>query len=445
MACSCCSTGCKCIVPGGSDSFDTTPNPNKVYDFSFMSFNTAGPWINRKYPIPMYQATYDKYSGQRYAPNAVFKDGLLYYPGDIQYEIGFSRSGIPAGNLNNALSSWQVPDWDGDGSASFKPDFVESDRTYMSYTNFDLKEIQDTDKRECQLWITYTKQIPRFYDEINNRNIYYEFIGPSEPELLYSIKWNEPMPQQITITLPGSKFSNIDNVEIRYYCRDVCTLFNSYDIPYTDDGKVLGWTWTMTGQPSYISKSTIEFDQFSMLLESNSCTSYGSYNGTHVFNAIGCEDYPWVRSITTNTKSEAVVLLTAGCFAGQTFYVQFSAFGNCCEIASGTSSWPCSYSWYYPVNRECCNNIYGTYQTLEDGTENCSCGGWNAWADFGGDRYAIEIINAKKFVVKGGWRYNVENYTNTYSCREAVANPRYRPEGAETFIYTAGTLTINGV
>ena len=443
MACSCCSTGCKCTIPGGSDPSGTTPNPNQTYDFSYLGSYSPGPWINRKYPVPFHQAVYNRYAGVRLAPNAVvLDDGQILYYGDLQYQIGFSRSGAAA-SYHTGIFTYQVPDWDGDGSASFKPGWVESDRIPISYTIFDLKEIQDTDKRECQLWVRYWKQIPRYYDEINNRNIYYEFTDPSEPELLHSTKWNEPAPQQVIITLPGSKFSNIDNVEIRFYCRELCYLFNRYE-PYLDpsyDPKTLYWIATMTGQPSYISKSTIEFNELGQVLDY--CESYGSYNGTHISKALNCEDYPWIRSYTTNSIAELIVLQTAYCFAGNGFGAMFFAYGYCCERANG----PCNpIPGYYNGHIECCDNLVATYQTLEDGTIYCSCGGFNAWADFGSDPYTVNIISSKNFILDIGWRYNVENYTSSYDCKKAVAGQgRFANEGDETFIYTAGTLTINGV
>jgi len=415
MPCNCCTPGgCKCRVPKNDpnaevESFDT-------YPFSYNMGYQVGPWIHRKYPKPMSSLRWDKPSNQYLADNATFEaDGKLYWAGDIGWQ-NQTRSGTPAGYgsltsspSGSVFSGYLVEDWDGDSSAWLGAPGGTVPAHVMSI--FSLEEKQDNVKRECQLWAKFTKAT-LFQDE--NGYYYYNIADWSEPEIIHSAKWDEPIGPMIIVDVPSKYFNGPDGVELRYFCTDPC------GADTTD-----GTTWIINGQASYITESVIEFPL-------DICKSYGKGETTVNFQFPNC---PNNMSFTVINKSEKMfVSISQSCGYQYGFGISFFYTGYPCQRPPDDCV-PLYMNAYY-----CCDNLWGGYITQPDGTITCDTH-WQVppGSYFGEDRYNRVLIDSKTAIFNGVWTNYPSSYTFFQDCTtfEFWQDP--------TIEYKIGSVVVNGV
>lgn len=422
MPCNCCTPGgCKCRVPKNDPnaevpSFDT-------YPFSYNMLYKLAPWVHRKYPKPMSTLTWlplinpGNYP-QYVADNATFDaDGKLYWGGDIGYQ-NQSRNGTPAtyGTVGSSpsgevITGYVVEDWDGDSSAWLGTPGGVNPAHALSI--FSLEEKQDNVKRECQLWAKFTKATP-FQDE--NGVYYYNIQEWSEPEIIHSIKWDEPIGPMIIVDVPSKYFNGPDGVELRYFCTDPCGGDTSN-----------GSTWIITGQASYITESVIEHPL-------DYCKSYGSFEGTANVKYVDCNS----PNFTVINKSEKLFLsIYQSCGYQYGFGLAFfvpSVPGLCGEQPPE----PCQNQYQNPYT--CCGNTYGGYTQEADGTT--SCWFFNSappGSHFGEDPFNRILVDSKTRIFNGMWYNYPKNWTLSYNCSTGQGTQTPSVE------YNLGTVVVTGV
>jgi hypothetical protein len=382
------------------ESFDT-------YPFSYNMYYQVNPWIHRKYPKPMTSTRWDKPSNQFLADNATFDaDGKLYWYGDIGWQNN-TRSGTPANAATGLSSGWVVEDWDGDSSAWLGAPGGVTPTHVLSI--FDLEEKQDNVKRECQLWAKFRKATLR----LENGLYYYDLTEWTEPEIIHSAKWDEPIGPMIIVDVPSKYFNGPDGVELRYFCTDPC------GADTTD-----GTTWTINGQASYITESVIEFPL-------DLCKSYGKGETTVNFQLPNCPQ----PSFTVINKSEKMFISTSqSCGYQYGFGVSFFYTGYLCERPSDVCV-PLYNNPYY-----CCDNLFGGYTTQPDGT--ITCGPHHQippGSYFGEDRYNRVLIDSKTAIFNGVWTNYPASYTYFFDCRTF----EFWQDAPQE--YKIGSVLVNGV
>jgi hypothetical protein len=423
MACNCCTPGgCKCRVPKNDPnaevpSFDT-------YPFSYNMGYKIAPWIHRKYPKPMSTLTWlplisPGNSPQYIADNATFKEnGDLYWAGDIGWQAQ-SRSGTPAGYgsvtsglSGSVFSGYLVEDWDGDSSAWLGAPGGVNPAHVISI--FSLEEKQDNVKRECQLWAKFTKAT-LFQDEENGL-YYYNVQDWSEPEIIHSVKWDEPTGPMIIVDVPSKYFNGPDGVELRYFCTDPCGA-------ETTDGT----TWIINGQASYITESVIEFPL-------DYCKSYGKGETTTKVEYVDCG----IASFTVINKSEKLFLsLYQSC--GYQYGFGLSFFNPTVPGFCGVQPpEPCQDQYQNPYT--CCGNTWGGYTQEADGTTSCSYfHSLPPGCYFQEDHYNRQLIDSKTVILNGIWTNYPDSWTLSYNCSTMKGTQDTSVE------YKLGTVVVTGV
>ena len=405
MACSCCSTGgCKCQLSSNSPA----------NGFTFFSSPTV--WIHRRYPEPIFEATWREDLNRYIASNA--DEGLTNpsdpfdFYGDISY---YSRRGMYA-SYNNYFGGYVVDDYDGNNSA-----------TYMGRTNapipdvtvFVLEERQDVVKKECQLWIKFKKSS---YDPAMNVWVDEDW---SEFELLSFVKWNVPAGPQKIVTIPGERFNGPDYVELRYNCVDPCTIIRE--------------KYVITGQADYVTRSVIPFPQ-------DLCLGYGSFEGTVDFRYKNC-DSRYIPMKTTNRATKLILLENNQCAnvyggnyvisAGMQLTIS-GVYGSVCG-APPQSSNNCVGEPEFSKNVNCCGNIMGMYYTYPDGTEVCQeLNQVMPGCIYNNDPYNTVIVNETTVIFNGVWDINPVEYFHEYDC--LTQKSRTSPN----MLHKAGTVTVTG-
>jgi hypothetical protein len=394
---------------------DTTPNPNSStsygFGYSFLNSYAYLPWVHKRFPEPMFEAKWDKKNYSYVASNATYApNGRIYFQGNLSNN-NQTRRGRTAFKLPSLSSGWGVEDYNGDTSdwqgvpGGVTPNYP--------ITIFDLEVIQDSKKKECQLWVKFRKATLR-QDE--NMRYYWDLTDWSELVFLHSNKWSNPLGAMLIVTIPSQYFVGVDSggVELRFYCVDPC----GYDGNKND---AYNATWTCVGQADWVTDPVIKFPR-------DYCKSHGSFDGNVEFNYKNCI----MPNSSVNNKSEKIHALTyLSCGYQFGMGLNFSGmYGFQCEAPPG----PCQP--VYGNNYTCCGNIFGGYYTRPDGTKYC---GYVAQVTpdsiFGMDQSNVDLLDDGTVIYNGVWTNNRTSYF--YFCDCSIYECEFDPSSD----YVLGTVT----